>query len=259
MLVVALQGRHKLPYSLARLQVAIMINRDWLRSWIQSQHLENDAVERYRHGFLSHPTRLVWIKNFLQPDVAERLSRFLQTEAEFLPEYGIYSTEGAVTEERWLAATDDDRFFRLRKLKGTAHGFQMSRNALTYVQFRQAFQRPEFRAFFEAISGLALGWSDDFGSHSMIQGDFLRPHSDDNRNRQLALVIYLSPGWKTSFGGALHVIDKDGADTTISPDYNSMVAFDVLTESKHLVSTITADAGSNARLTIGGWYHRTAS
>jgi 2OG-Fe(II) oxygenase superfamily len=236
-----------------------MINRDWLRSWIQGHHLEDEALTRYRHAFVSHPVRLLWLKDFLQPDVAERLSRFLKAEAEFTTECGLYSVEGAVPEERWLAAEPDDRFFRLSKLKGTAREFQVSRNALTYVQFRQVFQRPEFRGFFEAVSDLHLGWSDDFGSHSMIQGDFLRPHSDDNRNRQLALVIYLSPEWEPRFGGVLHVIDKDGRESIIPPDYNSLVAFDVLTDSQHLVSPITSDAGAAARLSIGGWYHKVAS
>lgn len=236
-----------------------MINREWLSSWIQRNHLEDEALARYRHAFVSHPVRLLSIKDFLQPDVAERLSRFLKAEAEFTTEYGLYSVEGAVAMEQWSAASQEDRFFRFRKLTGTAREFQVSRNALTYVQFRQAFQRPEFRAFFEAVSDLRLGWSDDFGSHSMTQGDFLRPHSDDNRNRQLALVIYLSPEWEPRFGGVLHVIDKDGREITIPPDYNSLVAFDVLTESQHLVSPITPEAGSAARLSIGGWYHKVTS
>ena len=233
------------------------IDRDWLQSWIQPHHLEPGSLEAYRRAFASHPARLASIRNFLQPDVADRLSRFLTAEAEFQTEYGLYSTEDAVTSEQWHAAPPEDRFFRLRKLKGTARAFQMSRNALTYVQFRQAFQRPAFRAFFETVSGLSLGSSDDFGSHSMIEGDFLRPHTDDNRNRQLALVIYLSPGWDARLGGALHVIDSSGRDSTIPPDYNSMVAFDVLTDSQHFVTAITPDAGSRPRLTIGGWYHRT--
>ena len=213
-------------------------------------------LEQYAQSFNSHPMRLVWIKDFLKPDVADRLSRFLTTEAEFLTEYGLYSVEGAVTEEQWLTATQEDRFFRLRKLKATAQKFQMSRNALTYVQFRQAFQRPELRAFFEAISGLPLNWSDDFGSHSMIEGDFLRPHTDDNRNRQLALVIYLSPEWESRLGGVLHVIDKANNDVVVPPDYNSLVAFDVLTDTQHFVTPITPEAGTKARLTIGGWYHK---
>lgn len=237
----------------------MMINREWLTSWIQPQHLDNGALERYQQAFVSHPARLVWLENFLHPDVADRLSRFLSTEAEFAAEHGLYSVEGPVTADVWQAADTADRFFRLSKLTGTARGYQVSRNALTYVQFRQTFQRPEFRAYFEALSGLPLGWSDDFGSHAMKQGDFLRAHSDDNKNRQLALVIYLSPGWDAALGGVLHVIDKDGNDTTIVPRFNSMVAFDVLTDSQHFVTAVTPDAGSAARLSIGGWYHKVAS
>ena len=90
----------------------------------------------------------------------------------------------------------------------------------------------------------------------MVEGDFLRPHSDNNRNRQIAVVLYLSPGWDASWGGALHVVDSYGEDTTIAPDYNSLVAFDVLTDSEHYVTPITAAARTRSRLTIGGWYHR---
>lgn len=235
-----------------------MLNRDWLASWIQPQHLESHALDRYRESFASHPARLVSLQNFLPPDVADRLSRFLTGEAEYATEYGLYSADGAVTEEAWQASDADDRFFRIGKLTGTAAGYRMSRNALTYVQFRQVFQRPEFRAFFEAISGLPLGWSDDFGSHAMRAGDFLRPHSDNEKNRQLALVIYLSPGWDGRLGGVLHVIDKDGRDTAIVPHFNSMVAFDVLTDSQHFVTAVSPGAGPAARLSIGGWYHRVA-
>jgi hypothetical protein len=232
------------------------IDRDWLARWIQPQHLDAAGVEMYRHSFASHPVRLVWMRNFLQPDIAERLSRFLRTEAEFSLEYGVYSSEEAVGRERWEAAAPDDRFFRFSKVKGTAPAFRMSRNALTYIQFRQAFQKPSFREFFEAVTGLPLVSHDDFGSHSMIEGDFLRAHSDNNRNRQLAIVVYLSPGWDAAWGGALHVVDRHGVETIIAPEHNSVVAFDVLTDSEHYVTPITSAAGSQQRLTIGGWYHR---
>jgi Rps23 Pro-64 3,4-dihydroxylase Tpa1-like proline 4-hydroxylase len=217
-----------------------------------------DMLDGYRNAFTSHPARLTLIRDFLAPHVAERLSRFLESEAQFAPEYGLYSVEGGVAEQEWLRADERDRFFRLRKLVSTAPQFTMSPNALTYLQFRKAFQRPEFKAFFETISDLSLGWSDDFGAHSMIEGDFLRPHSDDNRNRRLALVIYLSRGWQPSFGGQLRVLHKDGTSTEIEPQYNSMIAFDVLTAPAHVVLPITPAAGANQRLTIGGWYHNVA-
>lgn len=234
-----------------------MIDRQRLAPWIQSHHLEDSTLEQYRRAFTAHPARLVVIKDFLSPQVAERLGRFLANEAEFRPEFGLYSIEGAVKEDDWLRADDADRLFRLGKLVGTPPQFRTSPNALTYLQFRMTFQRPEFKAFFEAISGMPLGASDDFGAHSITPGDLLRPHSDDNRNRQLALVIYLTPGWKRECGGVLRVVHADGAVTDVDPEYNSMIAFDVLTAPAHFVSPVQAiKGGPTNRLSIGGWYHR---
>jgi hypothetical protein len=231
------------------------VDRSRLESWFQPQHLEDDALERYRKAFCLHPARLVVFENVLAPQVADRLARFLASEAEFAPEFGLYSIEGAVNEQQWLHADEQDRFFRLRKLVGTPRQSQMSPNALTYLLFRKAFQLPEFKAFFEAISGLTLGWSDDFGAHSMIEGDFLRPHSDDNRNRRLALVIYLTPGWQRQLGGLLRVFHHDGTFTEIEPRFNRMIAFDVLAAPAHLVTPI-GPARQQQRLSIGGWYHK---
>ena len=233
-----------------------VVDRRWLASWIQSPHLEQAALEGYREAFVSHPARLVVIRNFLDSRIAERLNRFLASEAEFKPEFGLSSVEGAVSEDAYMLAPEPDRFFRLRKLVATPPQFRMSPNALTYLQFRQAFQRAEFQGFFETISGLPLGWSDDFGAHSMIRGDFLRPHSDDNRNRRLAIVIYLSQDWQSRFGGVLHVVHEDGNITEVEPEYNSMIAFDVLKAPAHLVLPIEKTAGDRQRLSIGGWYHK---
>jgi hypothetical protein len=232
-----------------------VIDRKVVAPWIQEKHLEQEALRGYHHEFASHPARLIFIRDFLVDSMAEKLSRFLAGEGEFRFEYGVYSDEDPIPEEQWEKAPEEDRFFRLGKLVGTPPQFQMSPNALTYLRFRQAFQRPEFKAFFEAISGTPLGSSDDFGAHFMRVGDFLKPHSDDNRNRRLALVLYLSPGWEPSFGGELRVVEKDGAVHTIQPEYNSMVAFDVLTETSHYIEPIQPAAGDRARLTIGGWYH----
>jgi len=227
-----------------------------LETWIQPQHLPEGTLVEYGDRFASHPARLIVIKDFLVSSVAERLSRFLAAEAEFQAEYGCYSHDGGVTERQWQSADESDRFFRLRKLVATPQRFRMSPNALTYLQFRKGFQSAEMREFFEAVSGLPLGWSDDFGAHSMIEGDFLRPHSDDNRDRRLALVIYLSPNWQPRFGGLLRVAHPDGSFTEVEPSYNTMIAFDVLASPAHLVTPIAVPPTTWQRLSIGGWYHK---
>ena len=233
-----------------------MIDRAALGPWIQAQHLEEDALKRYREALASSPARVNVLDDFLVESMAEKLTRFLMSEAEFKTEYGIASADGAVSEEDFENAPDDERFFKLAKLAGIPPEHQFSPNALTYLRFRQTFQRPEFEAFFQEMSGLPLGASDDFGVHSMRTGDFLRPHSDNNRNRRLALVIYLSPDWEPGLGGRLEVIDKEGNITPVEPKYNSMVVFDVLAETEHRVTPVEPAAGDRARLTIGGWYHR---
>jgi hypothetical protein len=234
----------------------VTVDRQKLGAWIQPQHLESSALEDYRRSYTSHPARLVVIKDFLQPQVAERLSRFLSSEAEFKAEYGLYTAEGAAKEQDWLRAKDEDRFFKFGKLVGTPPQFQTSPNALTYLTFRMTFQRPEFKAFFEAIADMPLGASDDFGAHSMTSESLLRPHSDDNRNRQLAIVIYLTPGWKPEYGGQLRVNHLDGTTTMVEAEYNSMIAFNVLTHKTHVVDRIQSRDGATPRLTIGGWYHK---
>ncbi|HEV8338901.1 MAG TPA: 2OG-Fe(II) oxygenase family protein [bacterium] len=228
----------------------------FLGTWIQSQHLDPEALRAYHQAFESHPSRLLVMRRFLIDAVAARLSKFLAAEAEFRTEYGLYSVDQGVTEEEWLAAEPADRFFRFGKLVGTPAQFQLSPNALTYIRFRQAFQDPRLKTFFEEITGLPLGASRDFGSHAMKGGDFLLAHSDDNRNRRLALVIYLSPDWDPAFGGALHMRDASGGVTRIEPEYNSIVAFDVKVDTTHYVPMIEPAVGERVRLTIGGWYHQ---
>jgi len=234
----------------------MMVDQAALQSWIRPQHLGEGALQRYREAFWANPGRVIVLESFLQDNIAKKLSAFLSNEARFKTEYGLRSVEGAVTEDQWLKADEGDRFFRFGKLAATPPEFRMSPNTLTYLKFRQTFQRPEFTAFFEALTGLPLGSSDDFGVHSMKAGDFLRPHSDDNKNRRIALVIYLSPSWEPPYGGDLHVIDKSGGLTEVRPAYNSMVVFDVLAETTHLVTPIGPAAGELSRLTIGGWYHQ---
>jgi 2OG-Fe(II) oxygenase superfamily len=233
-----------------------MVNRTALETWIKPQHLEENALQKYREEFWAHPSRVILLEDFLSDNIANKLHTFLSREAQFATEYGLYSVEGAADEAQWLEADEEDRFFRLGKLAATPPEFRLSPNTLTYLKFRQTFQRPEFTEFFETLTGISLGSSDDFGVHSMGTGDFLRAHSDDNKNRRIALVIYLSPDWERSYGGNLQLFDKDGALTEIVPSYNSMVVFDVLAETTHLVTPVEPAAGNLTRLTIGGWYHQ---
>jgi 2OG-Fe(II) oxygenase superfamily len=197
------------------------------------------------------------MKSFLVTELADRLGEFLRREARFEKEFGLYSEDDhKVEESRWLAAPPEDRFFRYGRLVGAGPEFQFSPNSLAYLQFRAAFQTDDnLRSFFEESTGLQLAKSDDFGSHSMGAGDFLREHDDNNRNRRLALVLYLTPDWKAELGGSLHILDSNGHEHVVEAEHNSLVAFDTLAGTTHFVEPIRDAAEDATRVTIGGWYH----
>jgi Rps23 Pro-64 3,4-dihydroxylase Tpa1-like proline 4-hydroxylase len=224
--------------------------------WIQPQHMSEQAISRYRDEFTSNAARLLMLPNFLREDKADQLKRYLQDDAEYVKEYGLRSVpDQAVSEELWLQKPEEDRFFRYSRLSGVRANSQFSPNTLAYMKFRSAFADDGFRQFFESVTGLSLSFArEDIGVHAMRSGDYLRAHDDDNRDRRLAMVLYLEPGWEPTYGGLLRMVDKDGAVTEVPPDYNSIVMFDVLAGTKHEVTEVTSPDGL-VRRTIGGWYH----
>jgi hypothetical protein len=228
-----------------------------LEGLIQPQHLTDDAIARYGEAFRSHPAKMTVIDDFLVEPVAEQVSRFLDKDAIFANDYGLYSTGASrVGGDAFVEAEDDDRFYRFRSMVGVDIEAGLSDTTFAYMQVRRSLGSADGSRYFAAISGLDLAAeSDDFKPHRMEAGDYLRPHNDANNNRQLAIVIYLSPGWTPEYGGTLVVLDRDGGSHTVPAAYNSVVMFDVVAHKHHFVETIEEAAGERARLTLGGWYH----
>jgi Rps23 Pro-64 3,4-dihydroxylase Tpa1-like proline 4-hydroxylase len=233
-------------------------------SWLQDSHYQNGAVEAYHQAFVSHPAQLLVIRNFLKPEGAEKISRFLESEAQYETLYGLYSTMNNdprglanATEEDWSKADEKDRFYRLRKFTGISRELQLTPNLVAYMKFRVAFNHPEFRQFFTAVSGLALHPEEaTFHSFTMRSGDFLGDHDDNGSNYQLAFVMYFNPRWEARFGGILNMVDPTGNVTKIEPEYNSLVIFEVNKKTKHFVTPIQACASAEGRATISGWMHK---
>jgi hypothetical protein len=231
-----------------------MVDAEALAPWIQPQHLTDGAVADARGAMAAHPAKMVVLRDFLVEPVAHRLATFLADEATYTVEHGLYSVEGPADPDAWGAAPEDDRFFRYGKLTGQRPEAMLSDNMLTYLQWRAVVTEPPFRGLFEGIAGMPLGPSDDFGCHEFNVGDFLLAHDDANKNRRIALVMYLTPEWREPHGGALHMTAADGTTDVTQADFNSIVIFDTLAGSSHRVGTIEPAAGDLACRTFGGWF-----
>ncbi len=231
-----------------------------LNSWIQSHHLQSEAIKNHRQLFTSHPARMLVIKQFLLAEVARSLSRFLTYEADFTTSYGLYTDANRygnvpdISERVWMEADPRNRFYRFSEITGALARYRESANLETFRHFVTALKGDDFRSYFEEVSGIDLGPTPLVNAYSYRVGDFLSLHTDDVKDKRLSFVFYLSPQWEPDFGGTLHLIDPDGNVLEVSPEHNSLVIFDVTAKTEHFISPVEASAGDKARLTVSGWF-----
>jgi hypothetical protein len=231
-----------------------MFDAEALARWIQPQHLTETAVAGYRDAMSAHPAKMVVLRDFLLEPVALGLAAFLADGATYTVEHGLYTVEGSVPADRWDTAAEADRFFRFGKLTGQRPEAMLSDDMLMYLHWRTFVTEPPFHDLFQDIAGMPLGPSDDFGCHEFNVGDFLLAHDDANKNRRIAFVMYLTPGWRDDHGGALFMTAADGTTDVTQAQFNSIAIFDTLAESSHRVGKIEQAAGELARRTFGGWF-----
>ncbi len=231
-----------------------------INSWIQPHHLRSEAIKDHHRLFTSHPSRVLVIKQFLLTEVALSLSRFLTCEADFTISYGLYSDENRygnvpdISEQVWLEADPQDRFYRFSEITGALKQYRSSPNLEMFRNFVAALKGDDFKSYFEEVSGIDLGPVPLVNAYSYRVGDFLSLHTDDVKDKRLSFVFYLSPLWQSDFGGTLHLIDSDGNLLEVNPEHNSLVIFDVTAKTEHFISPVEASAGDKARLTVSGWF-----
>jgi Rps23 Pro-64 3,4-dihydroxylase Tpa1-like proline 4-hydroxylase len=206
----------------------IAVDREWLSSWVDDRHLTRDLA------IAEAADRPIVIHEFLRQPIAERARAFLRDDVE--------------------CRIVSDKLYQFHVIAGLRPEARLGSNLVTYLKLRKALSDARFAAFIEQQIGIELG-PGDFDAHLMLGGDFLAPHTDAIDGRSFAAVLFLSPEWPPSFGGALRIEADRGECWTIEPRFNTFVAFDVTTGRTHAVDRVEAPVTA-ARLSISGWFQR---
>ncbi|MGH8703254.1 MAG: 2OG-Fe(II) oxygenase [Burkholderiales bacterium] len=115
-----------------------------------------------------------------------------------------------------------------------------------------AMQSREVTAVVERITGIPKQIPDPYlyagGITLMARGDFLNPHIDNSHDgerkvyRTLNLLYYVTPGWKSEYGGSLELWDDRVNNAAAIPSlFNRLVVMETNRHSWHSVSPVQHD------------------
>lgn len=57
------------------------VDSEWLSSWIDTQHLQENLIQTYSQMFAESPVKMLKLNNFLNHQTAVKLSAFLEKDA----------------------------------------------------------------------------------------------------------------------------------------------------------------------------------
>lgn len=144
-----------------------------------------------------------------------------------------------------------------------------------YAQLDGVVRSPEFLAWLSEVTGIpGLLYDPGYvggGTHDNRDGASLDPHIDFNFHpierwhRRLNLIIYLNPGWKLEWGGALGLYGDPAQDPApahvFAPLFNRCVVFETNEHSWHGFDRITLppESAGTSRRSLAFYFYTPAA
>jgi Rps23 Pro-64 3,4-dihydroxylase Tpa1-like proline 4-hydroxylase len=230
----------------------------------------NLDVESLKNEFNNN--RVVVIKNFLNPIIAEKLHKWFTEE---MPKdwWRISSYPKMDGEDGFDLLPFDDKFLpqiqemythSINSFKDDKFSYNFHRTVNDHQDtcncyecgFRDALISDEILNFLNGITNQGLTSTDEVFGAVYLPGDFLAPHQD-SPNGTLGFTLQLSKNWKPQFGGNLHFMDGPNGDIerVVVPTFNTLTIFDLPKGigKWHYVSTVSPGV-EELRLTYAGWF-----
>lgn len=222
-----------------------------LEALLSPDVLRDETGRDHAAARAAHPARMVTVDGFLRDEIARAISRFMLEHATFEREHMGYP-DRHLGESEWLAAPSAERLLSRNVVKGVRPGAEFEPDTLTFLRFRGATATEAMAERLARLTGLSLARTTPLRGHAMHPGDFVALHDDrNNEDKQLAVILYLSPAWERAHGGELCIVDGAGSTHVVEPRFNRLVAFEIA-DTKHWVERVRP--GAPPRLSISGWY-----
>ena len=223
-----------------------------------NNHLSNDELAR---DFETNG--IVRLFDFLQPESANELSRFLHSDINYDNAFYLEGSNRQASDEdiaKLPPQTRQQLYRDIYKIAAKGQGFLYGRHKVendSAALLVEALNAMNSQSTLDVIKNITknekITHADGQATRYRV-GDFLTRHLDDipGETRQIAYVLGMSENWHPDWGGLLQFFEADGTTTNSwSPVYNSLTLFDV--SKIHSVTSI-APFAEKSRYSITGWY-----
>ena len=227
---------------------------DKFLKWIDSRHVDPDAISRYQRDLRSTPTASLCLDNFLQDHQARRIAEYVMKEAQYKRVFGLFHGKRPIDSQAFVAAEEDNRMFTYEEAEGVAHEFRMSHNWLSFLRMASLFDTGEFSRYFEILVGRPLSIPKR-AIHRHRHDDFLKRHNDAGDDRALCAVLYLTPNWQESDGAEFVLAPPGQAETRSAPSFNRLLVFRPSSATEHYVAPFLPGAYAKARCCLVFWFN----
>jgi len=233
-----------------------------LEDWIDRRHLEPAAQVAYLAAFAASPHSAIIIDNLLQPERLGALQRVFATEGRFETRHYAWKPSANPAEKSeievptsvWRAAPASQRASIESVFAGAHPAYRLGDGILSHLKFTELLRSPEFMDFLQAATGIRPATLTGFVTRIMVGGQYIQPHSDFWRIRDLCGVYYASTGWQPGFGGRFRHCGPGPDLVPIDPLPNRLLLFEPRAECKHDVEPIVEAGASWQRWAFSLWF-----
>ena len=233
-----------------------------LEDWINPRHLESAAQATYAAEFASLPYSAIVLDDFLRPEKLGALQSVFSMEGKFETRHYLWKPSANPTEKSeveaaadvWRAAPEPMRASVESVFVGPRPEYRMGRGILCHLKFGELLGSDAFMDFLRIITGIRPATLTGFVTRVMVGGQYIQPHSDFWKVRDLCGVFYASTGWQPSFGGRFRHWLPNGEVVPVDPSVNRFLLFEPRPDCKHDVEAITAKGKLWQRWAFSTWF-----
>ena len=223
--------------------------------WLNDKCLDKQSIMTRRELFYQNCPHHIMLDDFLNTNVLLKITKALASSHLWKQQRHLYG-QHYVNEEEWQ---DSKKLQFVQRNEWVEPGEQLPAESGDVILRRLLdFLRGEsFFEFLKDLTGLPLCLSahrkDNTKLFSCGSQDFIGEHKDNSLNRELCLLLYLSPNWSQDDGGHLCFRGRGSDPINYPPLFNRCVLFAPASAgASHWITSVRGGAGQPHCVDVSG-------